>query len=255
VIPLRDQEYIRQLFERELEGRVKIDYFTQRASRLIVPGREECVTCEDGQKLLQEIAALSEKITLTVHELADAPEEAKKLKIDRVPGIAVRGPVNRALRFVGLPQGNEFTNFIETLLYASKTKLDLGPEATKQLRKLKDKVSVAVYVTPTCPYCPQVVRAAFRLGLASAHIEASAIEINEFPKLAQQLRIRAVPVTVLNNSTAIPGAMDEQALLEAVLKVAEGRIAAPNTNAATTTVAISEPQAAPVAPSGLILPR
>ena len=41
MIPLREQEYIRQRFEQEMEGRVKIDYFTQKASSLIIPGREE----------------------------------------------------------------------------------------------------------------------------------------------------------------------------------------------------------------------
>ena len=116
-----------------------------------------------------------------------------------MPGIVVRGPANRPLRFFGMPGGNEFPNFIETIVEASKTKVELGAETAKQLKKLKDNVSIAVYVTPTCPYCPRVVRAAYRLALASAHVEASAVEIGEFPRLAQQLGVRAVPLTVLNN--------------------------------------------------------
>jgi glutaredoxin-like protein len=256
VIPLRDQEYIRRLFEQELEGRVKIDYFTQRPSKLIVPGREECAACEDTGKLLSELAALSEKITLTVYELAEAPDDAKKLKIDKVPGIVVRGPSNRGLRFFGAPAGNEFPNFVETIVAASKQKVDIGAESAKHLRKLKDKVSVAVYVTPTCPYCPQMVRSAYRLALASAHVDATAIEINEFPRLAQQLGVRSVPLTVLNGEKAIAGVMDEATLVEAVLRVAEGRAADAPGGAEATTVAV-EAQAGvqPTAPSGLILPR
>lgn len=253
MIPLRDQEYIQQLFTRELLGRVKIDYFTQRASQIYVPGREECATCEDTRKLLEELASLSEKITLTVRELTDERDEAKKLKIDKVPGIVVRGAANRPLRFFGAPGGNEFSNFVETVIAASKPNIELGAETAKQLKRLKDKVSVAVYVTPTCPYCPQVVRAAYRLALASAHVEASAIEISEFPRLGQQLNVRAVPLTVLNNQTAIPGAMDEAALLDAILKVAEGRVATPARDAGATTVAAAAEAAPP--PSGLILPR
>ncbi len=253
MIPLRDQDYIRQLFERELEGRVKIDYFTQRASRIIVPGREECLGCEDTRKLLEELSSLSEKITLTVRELADEPDEAKKLKADKVPGIVVRGPANRPLRFFGAPGGNEFPNFVETIVEASKTKVELGAESAKQLKRLKDNVSITVYVTPTCPYCPQAVRSAYRLALASAHVEASAIEISEFPRLSQQLGIRSVPLTVLNNETAIAGAMDEAGLVEAVLKVAEGKVASTGSGEATNIAAA--PVAAPPTPSGLILPR
>ena len=153
MIPLREQEYIRERFARELEGKVKIDYFTQRPSKLILPGREECVACGDTRKMLEELASLSEKIVLTVHELAEAPEAAAKLKVDKVPGIVLRGPMNRPLRFFGMPGGNEFPNFIEAITSASKTKLEIGEETAKQLKKLKDKISITVYVTPTCPHC------------------------------------------------------------------------------------------------------
>ena len=222
MIPLREQEFIRERFGQGLEGKVKIDYFTQRASPLYVPGREECAYCEDTRVMLEEVAALSDKIALTVHELAEEREAAQKLGIDKVPGIVVRGPANRPLRFFGIPGGNEFPNFIETLIEASKVKVTVGAGAAKHLKKLKDKVSIAVYVTPTCPYCPGVVRAAYRLALADAHIDASGVEIGEFPRLAQQLGVRAVPLTVINERSVIAGAVDEAALAEAALKAAEG---------------------------------
>ena len=256
MIPLRDQEYIRDRFARELDGRVKLDYFTQRASALYVPGREECATCEDTRKLLEEVASLSDKVMLTVHELADAPEEAAKLGVDRVPGIVLRGPANRALRFFGAPGGNEFPNFIEAMIEASKQQVALAPEIAKQLKRLKDNVSVTVYVTPTCPYCPAVVRAAYRLALASAHVRASAVEINEFPRLGQQLGIRAVPFTVIGEKAAVAGALDEAALAEQVLQAASGDTLTTAQGGATSSAdaPTGEPASGP-APSGLILPR
>ena len=253
MIPLREQEYIRERFEQQLEGRVKIDYFTQRASSLYVPGREECPTCEDTGKLLEEVAALSDKITLTVQEFRDASEEARKLHVDKVPGIVLRGPANRSLRFFGVPGGNEFPNFIETIIEISKQQSALGAAAAKQLKRLKDNVSVTVYVTPTCPHCPGVVRAAYRLGLASAHVQASAVEISEFPRLGQQLGIQAVPFTVIGEKAAVAGALDEAALAEQVLKAAEGRAAGATAQGDTTSIA--EPPSGAAAPSGLVLPR
>lgn len=252
MIPLREQEYIRERFARELEGRVKIDYFTQRPSKLYVPGREECVHCEDVRVMLEELAALSDKITLTVHEFADEPEAAAKLGIDKVPGIVLRGPMNRPLRFFGIPAGNEFPNFVETVIEASKQKAALGPDVAKQLKKLKDNASIVVYVTLTCPYCPGVVRAAYRLALASAHIEASAVELSEFPRLAQRLGIRAVPFTVINDRVAVPGAVDEAKLIELVLRSFERGVTASE----TTGGAASQLPAGGAPPSsGLVLPR
>jgi len=256
VIPLRDQEYIRERFERELEGRVRIDYFTQKPSPIIVPGREECAYCEDTRVMLEELAALADKISLTVHELAEAPEEAKKLRVNRVPGVVLRGPANRPLRFFGIPAGNEFPNFVETIIEASKTKVQIGQEASKHLKKIKDNVSVEVYVTPTCPYCPGVVRAAYRLALASPRIEASAFEVSEFPRLAQQLGIRAVPMTVLGGRTVIAGAIDEAGLAEQAAKTASGALAGEQHAGEVTAAAVEQPAARPSAPgSGLILPR
>ena len=254
MIPLREQEYIRERFARELEARVKIDYFTQRRSPLYLPGREECVYCEDTRQLLEELAALSDKVSLTVHELAEAPEEAKKLGVDKVPGIVLRGPANRPLRFFGIPGGNEFPNFVESIIEASKQQVQLGPETAKLLKKLKENVSIIVYVTPTCPYCPGVVRAAYRLALASAHIQAAAVEIGEFPRLAQQLGVRAVPMTVINNRAVIAGALDEAGLVEAALKAAEGAALGPAAARAGAT-SDAAPPSAPAPTSGLILPR
>ena len=251
MIPLRDQDYVRDRFARGLEGKVKIDLFTQRASALYVPGREECATCDDARKLLEELAALSDKVSLTVHEFADAPDEAAKLGVDKVPGIVLRGPANRPLRFFGVPGGNEFPTFIETIIEASKPSTAASVDAAKHLKKLKDRVAVDVYVTPTCPHCPGVVRALFRLALASTKVDARAIEINEFPRLAQQLGVRAVPMTVFNNTSAIAGALDEASLAEAAVKAASGRSVDGGDGSATTAAATPERPPS----GGLIIPR
>ncbi len=254
MIPLREQEYIRQRFEHELEGRVKIDYFTQKASTLFVPGREECTFCEDAGQMLGELASLSDKLSVTVHEFAEEREEAKKRGVDKVPGIVLRGPANRPLRFFGIPGGNEFPNFVETIIDASKQQTKIGGEAGKQLKKLKEKATIAVYVTPTCPHCPGVVRAAYRLALASSQIEATAVEISEFPKLAQQLGVRAVPFTVINGQASIAGALDEAGLVEAVLKAVEGGSLGGAKGQAGATTQAGAPPAGPPS-SGLVLPR
>ncbi len=253
MIPLREQEYVRQRFEREIRGKVKIDYFTQKASLLYLPGREECAYCEQTHQMLEELASLSDKITLKVHEFTDAPEEAKKLGVNKVPGIAVRGAANRVLRFFGIPGGNEFVNFVETLIEASVQKVTVDEKAAKHLKRLREKVSIEVYVTPSCPHSPGVVRAAHRLALASARVEAAAVEITEFPRLAQHLGVSAVPLTVIDGRPAISGAVDEVALAEQAVKAAEsGALGGPPIQGGPT----SEVAPAPGQPqsSGLVLP-
>ncbi len=149
MIPLRDQAVLRERFAESLTGRVRIDYFTQRKSLLYVPGRQDCAHCEETKTLLEELASLSERIALTIHELSDSPQEAAALGVDRVPGIVIRGQANRPLRFFGIPSGSEFPGFIESLVDASRGSVELKPETVKQLRKVKSDVHVQVFVTPT----------------------------------------------------------------------------------------------------------
>jgi alkyl hydroperoxide reductase subunit AhpF len=149
VIPLREQEYIKDRFAQELVGPVRIDYFTQRPSPLYVPGREECVYCEDVRQLLEELAALSDKVKLTVHEFAEARQAASRLGVDKIPGLVIRGPANRAIKFYGIPSGHEFPGLIDDIVDASRGKVDLAPETVRRLKKLKQDIAIQVLVTPT----------------------------------------------------------------------------------------------------------
>ena len=67
MIPLKDQDFIREKFAQELLGQVKIDLFTEREVTLTVPGKEPCVTCKPTREMLQEISGLSDWISLRVH--------------------------------------------------------------------------------------------------------------------------------------------------------------------------------------------
>ena len=56
MIPLRDQQNLRDRFRVELTSRVRIDYFTQKPSSFFIPGRSDCAYCEDVRVLMEEIA-------------------------------------------------------------------------------------------------------------------------------------------------------------------------------------------------------
>jgi len=259
VIPLRDQETIRLRFEQELRGRVRIDYFRQRRSPVIIPGRQECVHCEDVRAMLEEIARLSPRIALSMHELAEEPRAAAELGVDKVPGIAVRGQANRTLRFSGIPAGSQFPGFIEMLIEASAPPSGLQAATLKQLRKLKDDVSLQVFVTPVCSHSPGVARAAFRLGLNSPRIAVEVIEAVEFPALTQRLGIQATPAVLIGGRVLITGSLDEAALVSAVLRVADGHAAPPAGPRPGPFTPLPQPEQAQARPattaSGLILPR
>jgi glutaredoxin-like protein len=220
MIPLKDQEAIQAKFSAELAAPIKIDYFTQRDVGIDVPGKTPCPYCKPTEDMLRELAGLSDFISLRVHQFDDNPEEKAKFGVERVPGIVLRGPGPGFFRYYGIPGGTEFPAFVETLVDLSRWEVLLSQDSVKALLELETDVSVRVFVTPTCPYCPGMARAATMMGMVTEHVKTEVIEINEFPDLADRYKVEAVPLTVINESVSIAGALPEQQLVEQVVKAA-----------------------------------
>ena len=85
------QSEIRKIFA-DLSGDVRLLFFTQRDSPLIIPG-QDCPTCKDTRALLEEVVALSDKLHLEIHEVAPDSEIAREHGIDRVPALVMMADV------------------------------------------------------------------------------------------------------------------------------------------------------------------
>ena len=258
MIPLKDQELIQQKFAAELVGPVKIDYFTERDSTLTLPGRKPCAYCKPTREMLQELSGLSDLISLRVHIFDEAAEERAKLGVERIPGTVLRGAgAGQEFKFYGMPGGTEFPSFLESIVDISRGEVLLSKESVKELKKLREDVVVRVFVTPTCGYCPQMMRLAYQLGLASTKIRPEVIEVNEFPELGDRYRVRAVPLIVIADKIAIPGAIQPDAVVEQVLKAADAETEVQAEGGPTSAVTREEPppvQRGEQRPSGLIIP-
>jgi glutaredoxin-like protein len=265
LIPLKDQEFIRQKFAEELLGPVKVDFFTERELGLTVPGKEPCALCKPTREMLQELAGLNEMISLRMHYLEDRPEEAQKFGVERVPAIVLRGGPRADgqapfYKFYGMPGGTEVPAFLETIADVSRMEVILSGESVEALAKVRGDVSVRVFVTPTCPYCPMMAHLAHQMTMVNAHIRSEVIEVQEFPDLAERYQVRAVPLTVINDSVAIPGMIPEGQIVEQVVAAAGSGAEAPvvETNAGETSAVIpaEKPriERGKERPSGLFIP-
>jgi glutaredoxin-like protein len=228
MIPLKDQEAIRTKFAQELLGPVKIDYFTQKELDIIVPGREPCATCKPTRQMLQELAALSDLISLRVHNIEDEREEAARFGVERIPGIVLRGRDTAMMKLYGMPAGSEFPTFLDSISDVSCKAVLLSPESVKALRKVKEDLRVKVFVAPMCPYSPGPARAAFQMSIANPRVKPEVIQADEFPALAQRYDVKAVPLTVIEERIAVVGAVPEKALVEQVVKAAQSTAAQPS---------------------------
>jgi len=143
-----NQAEVKRLFE-GLTGDVRLIYFTQRESPLFIPGHE-CETCKDTRTLLEEVAALSDKIKLEVHDFVAESQLARDYAIDRIPALVITADsVKGRIRYFGLPSGYEFSVLLGSLLDASQGKSELLDASVETLGSVEKNLHIQVFVTPT----------------------------------------------------------------------------------------------------------
>ena len=207
---LLDNETRKQLTEmfESLQQPVKLVVFTQQF---------ECQYCTETRQIAEELAALSSKISLEVYDFVVDKDLADQYGIDKIPAtIIVEGGAegkDNGIRYYGIPSGYEFSSLIHDVLMVSEGDPQLSNEMIDWLAELKTPVHLQVFVTPTCPYCPQAVLLAHKLALASDMVQADMVEATEFPHLSNKYQVMGVPRTVINETVFQEGAAPEPMLL------------------------------------------
>ena len=206
-MPLLNEEVKEQVKQQlaDVAGSVRVVMFTQEF---------ECQYCSETRQLVEEVAGLSEQVTAEIYDFVADEDKAEELGIDKIPAIAVIGEEDYGIRFYGIPSGYEFTSLLEAIHIAARGEPDLNDETIDFLSALNEPVHIQVFVTPTCPYCPQSVVLGHQMAVASPLVQADMVEAQEFPHLATKYQVMGVPRTVINESVHIEGASPESMVVE-----------------------------------------
>jgi glutaredoxin-like protein len=198
---------LRQEFER-LVNPVRLAVFSQ---TLADPGSEQV------RRLVEELGALDQRLSVESYNFILDQQAVDALRIARIPALAILGAeTDYGIRFYGLPSGHEFGTLVDAVLDVSSGDSGLGPETREALGALTQPVHLQVFSTPTCPYCPQAVRMAFRFALESNMISADGVEITGYPDLARRYGVSSVPKTVVGDEIEFVGSGPESLLLQHV---------------------------------------
>lgn len=258
MIPLQEQERLRQYFGEQLTGGVKIEHVTQRPLAIMVPGRDECRFCTETRQALEELRTLSQKIGLRVQELDISRKAAPGFGAERAPTTVLRGQLNRPVRFEGFFGGVLFPVLVGTIIAASRGATEIDAGLKRRLQRLREPVDLRVFVSPASPYAAAMMQNAFAFGLENHRLHVTVTEAEEFSRLAETYQVRAVPFTVIGERVRFAGAVPPESLVDEILKAPEARtfrlaqgLPVPSLGPATPLQAGAEAHASP---SGLILP-
>ncbi len=214
LISEKDADFLREEFETKLVYPVKLVMFTQSI---------ECQFCAETRKIVEEIAALSDKVTAEIYNFVTDKAVADLYGVDKIPAIALvrvedGEDKDYGLRFYGIPSGYEFTSVIEDIVNVSSGESGLQPKTKEAVAQITEPVHFQVFVTPTCPYCPQAVLLAHKFAIESDLIRADMVEAIEFPHLANKYSVYGVPRTVINEKFHQEGAVPEPMMLAKLME-------------------------------------
>lgn len=205
---------VREVFQ-QLEGDVHLLFFGR---------KDDCDTCEDTLQLLKEVTELSDKLSLAVYDIEADAEVASRYHVDKTPGIVIAGKegetvTDYGVRYAGIPAGHEFSSLIHDVVLVSGRDSGLTPETRDILKGVTQPVHLQVFVTPTCPYCPQAVVLAHQMAMESPLVQAEMVEAIEFPELSERFNVSGVPQTTINEGAGtVIGAVPESHLIAEILR-------------------------------------
>jgi len=170
---------------------------------------EIVASLDDGEKsqellsLLQDIAGLSDKITLKTDG-----DDARKpsFSLNRIGG-------NISLRFAGIPMGHEFTSLVLALLQVGGHPSKTAPEVIEQIKALDGDYRFETYFSLSCQNCPDVVQALNLMAVLNPNIHHVAIDGALFQDEVEARQIMSVPSIYLNGELFTQGRMSEEEIL------------------------------------------
>jgi len=176
-----------------------------------------CDTCAPTRRALQQLADSDEHVTLDTLNLVLDRDKATGYGVDRVPAVIVSAPGRDRIRYYGAPLGNELPTLFDAIRMAGTGETTLSDETRSQLKGLTTPVTLQVFFTPSCVYCPQMISLANQLAVESPLVSSIAIDATEYPDLVRRYRVNGVPKTVINDNVEVMGAVTEDELVAAII--------------------------------------
>ena len=164
------------------------------------------------RELLQEITALSDKVSLD-----ESGTDARKPSF-----VIAKEGETRGVRFAAIPLGHEFTSLVLALLWTGGHPPKVEQDVLDQIKALDSDLSFEVYMSLSCHNCPDVVQATTLMTVFNPRINVTVIDGALYQDEVNERNIMAVPATFLNGEMFASGRM----LVEEILaKVDTGAVA------------------------------
>ena len=224
----KQQAYIRQLQQTfaALPNEIPLYLFVERGG--------EDVYVDACRQVVRAFRELTDKITLKEYYLDH--EMARKWNVESSPTLVV-DPEHYNIKWIGAPIGEEGRSFLETILLVGMGKSDLSDQSLAVIERLDSQRAVKVFVSPTCPYCPQQTVNGLKAAIERPDlVSLEIIDIQCRPDLAEKYDAQSVPQAYANDILIGQGAQQEEVFISSLLKLEPQTIFIPESSAKVVDV-------------------
>ncbi len=182
-----------------------------------------------ARQILSLFEKVSGKIIVEQHDLKDPL--AREWDVSYSPTIIFE-PDRYNIRWIGAPAGEEGRTFVELLLLIGYGKSNLSTESEGVLKRINETRNLKVFVSPSCPYCPQQAVNAIKAAVAKPDvISLEIIDIQAHPDIADQYGAQSVPQTFANDMLIALGAQQEELFMASLDKMEQQTVFIPESDA------------------------
>lgn len=174
----------------------------------LVASLDESTGAKEMLALLEEIASMSDKITLTRDDNVRKPSFAVKRAATLADAAKEVG-----IRFAGIPMGHEFTSLVLALLQVGGHPLKLEAEKIAQIAALGGKFHFETFISLSCHNCPEVVQSLNLMAVINPNITHVMIDGSLFQDEVNERKIMAVPTIFMNGEEFGAGRMGVDEIL------------------------------------------
>ena len=163
---------------------------------------------EGTRQVVRAFRELTPRIRLREYGLDH--ELATKWQIEYSPTLLI-APDRYGIRWLGAPLGEEAKTFLETILMVGSGQSGLSEQSRKVVSKIDSVRQIKVFVSPSCPYCPQQAVNAVKAVIEKPElISLEIIDIQSQPEMAHQYSAHSVPQAFANDVLIGMGAQSEE---------------------------------------------
>lgn len=184
---------------------------------------------EGTRQVVRAFHELTPRIRLREYDLKH--EKAAKWQIEYAPTLLI-APERYGIRWLGAPLGEEARTFLETILMIGAGTSGLSEQSKKVISKIDSARQIKVFVSPSCPYCPQQAVNAVRAVIEKPElISLEIIDIQSQPEIAHQYSAHSVPQAFANDVLIGMGAQSEEVFALSLSRLEPQTIFIPDSDA------------------------